>query len=336
LNKTLFLLGPSDDESRGESTSVRVEGGSVVTKELVGVTPILSYVNADSTLAAHCASLLVDNSKKQLPPNPRINLFNLVGDADSSVNSLHKIQTIINSVQPRRCFNRPVDVFKTSRARLPKTLANIQGCLVPRTESADPKSFSELQAVCNMFNSWPMVVRARGYHGGECMQLVADESQLESLRDLSWPYNGIFLMQYVDCRNEKGLYHKVRVMMVNGIAYARQCIYSDKWSIHTGSRADLMDHDIDLRQQEESFLGQMRDKGLQQRERLFREIYRRIGLDVFGIDFALVNGEVVIFEANACMHFLGTGEVGHGRYSYTGTYKQALRNALKNMLLRDR
>ena len=80
----------------------------------------------------------------------------------------------------------------------------------------------------------------------------------------------------------------------------------------------------------------MRDNGLQQREQIFREIYKRIGLDVFGIDFAMVNGELVIFEANACMHFLGTGDISSGRYSYTGTYKQALRNALKNMLLRDR
>jgi hypothetical protein len=336
LNKTLFLLGQSDDESRGASTSVRVEGGSVVTKELVGVTPILPYINTDSTLAAHCASILIDNSKNKLPPNPHINLFNLVGDADSSMNSLHRIQTVINSVQPRRCFNRPVDVFKTSRASLPKTLANIPGCLVPRSESADPKSFSELQAACGKFNSWPMIVRARGYHGGECMQLLTDESQLESLRDLSWPYNGINLIQYVDCRNEEGLHHKIRVMMVNGVAYARQCVYSDKWSIHAGSRADLMEHDIELCQQEERFLAQMRDKGLQQRNQLFREIYKRIGLDVFGIDFALVNGELVIFEANACMHFLGTGDIRSGKYSYLGSYKQALRTALKNMLLRDR
>ena len=337
MNNTLFLLGQSDDENRGETSSVRVDGGAMVSKELVGVMPILHYINSEPKLAAHSASILVDGSKKRLPPNPRINVFNLVGDADSSTDSLHNIQTIINTVQPKRCFNQPADVFKTSRARLPKTLANIPGCIVPRTESADPKTFSELLTACRNFGSWPMIVRARGYHGGEYMVSLSDESQLESLRDLSWPYHGIFLIQYVDCRNEQGLYQKVRVMMVNGTAYARQCIYSDKWSIHAGSRVDLMENSIDLCHQEERFLAQLRDTGLKENARLFHEIQQRIGLDVFGIDFALVKDQLVIFEANACMHFLGRGKTGDSskpQYSYLDSYKRELRRALKNMLIK--
>lgn len=298
--------------------------------------PILHYINSDPALAAHCASILIDANTRQPTPNPRINLFNLVGDPDSSVNSLHKIQVVMNTVQPRRCFNRPVDVFKTSRARLPKTLANIPGCTVARTESAEPKTFSELLTVCRNFNHWPMIVRARGYHGGENMLLLKDESELESIRDLSWPYSGIFLIQYIDCINEQGLFHKIRVMMINGRGYIRQCIYSDNWSIHTASREQLMAHDDDLCRQEEALLAHFRDKALQQHGRIFQEIYQRIGLDVFGIDFAMVNGELVIFEANSCMHFLGRGEVGLGRYGYTGPYKQALRRALKQMLLKDK
>ena len=334
MNNTLFLLGQSDDENRGETSSVRVDGGAMVSKELVGVMPILHYINSEPKLAAHSASILVDGSKKRLPPNPRINVFNLVGDADSSTDSLHNIQTIINTVQPKRCFNQPADVFKTSRARLPKTLANIPGCIVPRTESADPKTFSELLTACRNFGSWPMIVRARGYHGGKNMLLLNDESQLEHIKDLAWPYQGIFLIQYVDCINEKGLYHKIRVMVIDGVSYVRQCVYSDKWSIHAGSRADLMDHDNDLCREEEAFLAQLHDKGMRKYGPIFGEMYKRIGLDVFGIDFALVNDQLVIFEANACMHFLGRGELGRGRYSYTARYKKELRQALKKMLLK--
>ncbi len=306
----------------------------MVTKDFVGVTPILPYIMSDRTLAAHSRSILVDERPNWPPLNPRAHLFNLVGDADSSINSLHKIQTIINAVQPRRCFNKPLDVFKTSRARLPKTLANIPGCIVPRTEAADPKTFSELQIACRNFTEWPMIVRARGYHGGENMLLLTEESQLDSLKDLAWPYDGICLIQFVDCRNEEGLYQKIRVVMVDGVAYARHCIYSDRWAIHAGSRADLMDQDIELCHREENFLAQLRDRGLREREQIFREIYQRIGLDVFGIDFALVNGQLVVFEANACMHFLGRDNIGSPRYAYIGSYKKALRSALKKMLVR--
>jgi hypothetical protein len=334
VNQTLFLLGQADVESRGETTSIPVQGGSMVTKELVGVTPILPYVQSDRVLAARSRTIMVD-ARTQLPqPNPRAHVFNLVGDADCSVNSLHKIQTIINAVQPRRCFNKPADVFKTSRARLPKTLANIPGCIVPRTVAAYPKTFGELQLACQKFNAWPMIVRARGYHGGDKMLLLADEGQLDSLQHLDWSYEGIFLIEYVDCRNDEGLYHKIRVMMVDGVPYARQCIYSDRWAIHTGSRADLMDHDIELCHREESVLAQLRDQGLKDRERIFQEIYQRIGLDVFGIDFALVNDQLVVFEANACMHFLGREVTSSVRYSYTGNYKKELRHALKKMLVR--
>ncbi len=321
-------------DSRGETTSVPVEGGSMVTKELVGVVPILPFITSDRTLAAHSRSILVDQRTKLPPPNPLVNVFNLVGDADSSVNSLHKIQALINALQPRRCFNKPVDVFKTSRARLPQTLANIPGCVMPRTETADPKTFSELQAACRTFNEWPLIVRSPGYHGGDNMLLLTDESQLEDLKDLSWPYEGICLTQFLDCRDDAGLYQKIRVMMVDGVAYARQCVFSDRWKIHTKSRADLMDQDSGLRHREEQLLAQLRDRVLKQRAPLFQEIYQRIGLDVFGIDCALVDDQFVIFEANACMHFLGGSDTSSSRYAYTGSYKNELRNALKKMLVR--
>ncbi len=305
----------------------------MVTKELIGVVPILPFITSDRTLAAHSRSVVVDQRTKLPPPDPLVHVFNLVGDADSSINSLHKIQAIINAMQPRRCFNKPVDVFKTSRARLPKTLADIPGCIIPRTETADPKNFSELQAACRKFNEWPVIVRSPGYHGGDNMLLLTDESQLDGLKDLSWPYEGICLTQFVDCRDDAGLYQRIRVMMVDGAAYARQCVYSDRWKIHTKSRVDLMDQDIGLRHREEQLLAELRDRVLKDRAPLFQEIYHRIGLDVFGIDFALVNDQIVIFEANACMRFLGRGTASNPLYAYTDSYKKELGVALKKMLV---
>ena len=67
--------------------------------------------------------------------------------------------------------------------------------------------------------------------------------------------------------------------------------------------------------------------------RIFQDIYQRIGLDVFGIDFAIVDGQVVIFEANACMSFLDMQHRADSRYQYLDGHVKNLRRAVKKMLL---
>ncbi len=334
--RTLFLLGPSDIEGNNPATRTPAQGGGwIVTTDLSGVLPILPYVKSDRTLSAKSNTVLVGVHEIQLPENARVNLFNLVGDADSSSNMLHEIQHIVNKIQPLRCFNPPSHVFRTSRGRLPKTLANIPGCIVPQVDAAHPKTFSELVAACEEFDRWPMIVRACGYHGGKHMFLIKEIAELEAIKGLSWPYGGIFLLEFFDYLNEDGLYEKTRVIMVDGIPYPRHRISSNQWAIHSGSRVDLMNRDIGLCHSEERYLSQLRDSGLAEHAPIFQEIHRRIELDVFGIDYALVDGQVVIFEANACMSFLGDRYGDDDQYQYLDSYVKALRRAIKKMLVKS-
>ena len=57
------------------------------------------------------------------------------------------------------------------------------------------------------------------------------------------------------------------------------------------------------------------------------------GAPTTGIDFALVDGRMMIFEANACMWFLGRGTASNKQYQYLDPYKKDLRRAIKKMLL---
>jgi hypothetical protein len=334
--RTLFLLGPSDIEERNPTArGPAVQGLVKMEATLSGVLPILPYVMNDQTLHANSEAILLGAQQIRLPRDYRVNLFNLVGDADSSINMLRNIQTIESKIQPERCFNRPSDVFKTSRERLPKTLAGIPGCILPRAETANPKTFSELRAVCEKFDNWPMIVRARGYHGGQHMFLLSELAQLESFKDLLWLYDGIFLIEFIDFINKDGLYQKNRVIMVDGAAYPRHAIISDQWAIHAGSRVDLMNQDRGLCRQEEHFLADLRDTGFREYARVFHEIHQRIGLDVFGIDFAIVDGQIVIFEANACMNFLDRQYRDDNRFQYLDNYVKDLKRAIKKMLVRS-
>lgn len=335
MKPTLFLLGPSDIERQNWTNIESHEPGRVKgTAQWAGVLPIAPFVMADETLCARSTFALVGIQTIQLPKNTRMNLFNMVGDADASVEMLKNIQKIESELKPLRCFNRPGEVFKTSRERLPETLSNIPGCRVPRMKASDPKSFSDLETACEEFDTWPLIIRAKGYHGGEHMTLLADRSQLKAIKDSPWLYDGIFLMEFVDYRNEEKLYEKTRVILVDGIPYLRHSIISDRWSIHAENRADLMDHNIELCRQEERSLAYLRDTGMKEYGAVFSAIYDRVGLDIFGLDFALVDNQLVVFEANACMNFLSQDYGNDGRYRYLEGYIKALKRAVKKMLMR--
>jgi hypothetical protein len=332
---TLFLMGPSDIEGQSWTKKKRLDDGRVKgTAQWSGFLHIAPFVMGDATLSAKSTFVMIGiHETLKIPENGRLNLFNLVGDADASATTLNTIQALENKIQPLRYFNRVSDVFKTSRERLPITLSGIPGCSVPRVKASNPGSFDEFASACEEFAAWPLIVRARGYHGGEYMLLLEGESQLDTIQDKPWIYNGIFLIEYVDYRNEQGLYQKSRVIMVDGVHYPRHSIFSDQWSIHAASRGCLMAQDIELCRQEEKFLVYLRDAGMKEYGGVFSAIQERIGLDVFGIDFALVDGKVVVFEANACMNFLGQNFGEHGRYRYLEGYVKNLKRAVKKMLL---
>ena len=165
------------------------------------------------------------------------------------------------------------------------------------------------------------------------MEMLMDRSHLATIKESSWLYDGIFLMEFVDYGNEEKLYEKTRVILVNGVAYPRHSIISDRWLIHAGSRADLMDREIERCRKEERFLAYLRDTGLVEHGAVFSAIKERIGLDILGIDFALVDGQVVVFEANACMNFLTQDYGKDGRFRYLESHIRALKRAVKRMLM---
>jgi hypothetical protein len=333
--RTLFLLGASDIEEQNPVTNTTVEQGGIrVTAEMAGLLPIMPFILNDRTLRASSAQVLVGVQPIPLPRNARVNVFNVVGDADSSSNMLQRIQHIANELQPRRFFNPPSRVFPTARERLPKTLANIPRCIVPRVASADPRTITELRAACDAFAAWPMIVRARGYHGGKNMVVLAGPAQLEDIKDEPWLYSGgLCLIEYIDYKNREGLYQKTRVIVVDGTPYPRHSIYSDNWMIHAGSRAELMHQDLALCRQEERVLADLSEMHMGGYAEVFREIHARIGLDIYGIDFAMVDGQILVFEANPCMKFLDRHYRADNRYSFLDGHVKELKRAVKKMLL---
>jgi len=330
MKPTLFLLGPSDLEAQNTVSKESVgQGMSRVDLSLAGLLPILPFVREDETLSANSRTAIIGMHRIHRPAGVDVNVFNLVGDADSSPAMLQQVQSVVDQIQPSRCFNPPANVLGTGRAQLPETLAGIAGCLVPLVETAAPREYGELQALCRAFDRWPLILRSRGEHGGQQMLLLEDIDQLGEHRDLPWLYEGVCLIEYHDYRGDDGLYQKNRVIVVDGIPYPRHALFSRQWMVHAGTRDELMSEDMETVRREEQFIS----TEVRQYYPVFEEMYRRIGLDIFGIDFAIKDGKVLVFEANACMKFLDRQHRADNRFAYLNDRVKTLKHAIREMLV---
>lgn len=331
MKPTLFLLGPSDRDMQNSIARESVgQGRARVEFSMAGLLPILPFIEEDRLLNANSRSAILGVHRVARPRQNGFNVFNLVGDADSSAAMLSQVQSAVEQMGPSRCFNLPGNVIRTARGQLPKTLGGIPGCIVPRVEPADVSDYAELQAVCLDFDRWPLIVRSRGEHGGKEMLLLRDASQLEKHRDLPWLYSaGICLIEYRDYQGVDGLYQKNRVIVVDGVPYPRHALFSRQWLVHAGSRRELLASDIELVRREDHFMATQ----VQQYYPVFESMYRRIGLDIFGVDFAVVDDQVLVFEANACMKFLARTYRADNRFEYLDGHVKNLKRAIKKMLV---
>lgn len=227
-------------------------------------------------------------------------VVNAVADPDTSARSLKMLQAYLAETGTA-CFNHPAAVLGTDRARVARALAGIDGLLVPRTlrlridEPADLAPAAERAGI-----GWPLIVRLAGTHRGESTALVQrPEGVRDALRGMPWGGRDLYLIEYLDCRDDDGLYRKLRLAVIGGEAFMRHQVIASDWMVHVGDR---------------------RPAYLEEEERLLRDFETRLkpvvaervqaiaaalDMDYFGIDCNLrPDGRLQVFEANALMDIL--------------------------------
>jgi aromatic-L-amino-acid decarboxylase len=237
--------------------------------------------------------------KTSLPPHQLV--LNAIGEADGAPAALAgALRVLDHTTAP--VINSPAAVLATGRCDVAQRLSCIPGLVTAKTTTMPREQLLSANAVVALAHhgfSFPLLLRAPGFHGGEHFLRVDRSDQLASCVE-ELPGDDLLVIQYLDARGPDGDCRKYRVMMVDGQLYPLHVAISGGWKIHyySADMADCPEH----RAEDAAFLSDMASVLGSRAMGALQHIQDTLGLDYGGIDFGLnKSGDVLLFEANATM-----------------------------------
>lgn len=229
---------------------------------------------------------------------PRL-LVNHIADPDTCAEGLRRCETI-RQQSGLPCFNLPERVARTSRDGVAGALQNIDGVHMPRTLRLRPRRPSDVtDTIAAEGLRYPVILRIAGDHGGRSMVKMDGPDDLDPLFSIPWGGNTLYVTEFVDYRDDDGLYRKTRLVVVGDEYFVRHRVRGDRWMIH------VADRDRRSLEEESAFLAGFDREWRPRLDGIIAAIRERIGLDYFGIDCSLrPDGRVLVFEANVGMKIL--------------------------------
>jgi glutathione synthase/RimK-type ligase-like ATP-grasp enzyme len=322
--KVLHVFG-IDDTNKVEVTFLTPEIGKMRQKYL-GNVDFLTLLDQDEfdVFTLICGAMRGEAVK--VPPQDV--MVNAVCDPDSNRQSL-EVVTRVQQQLGLPIVNHPGAVLETTREQMSTYLPDTPGVRMPRTIRIQPRRVAHVAAAMDAGEvTLPFLFRQVGSHGGQDLVLVRERGDLDELEQFAFDGRDFYVTDYVDFRSADGLYRKYRVLVIDGVPYAKHMIASDVWNIHAEDRDVMMHGTPELQQEEEAFL---RNFGAEQFP-AFGMLASKTGLDYFGMDFGIDrNGEMVVFEANCCFRALQTAETA-SRIPYHQESVTRVRTAFSNMI----
>lgn len=232
-------------------------------------------------------------------------IFNAIGDADSSAQSLEKAIELIKSRTSdflRPVINDPTAVLKTGRLNNARRFSLLAGVRTPSTyllNRADLDHLGLMEERLAQTIDFPLVVRSLGFQTGQHFEYVANFPELVKVAK-NLPGEELLLMEFLNACDKKGFFRKYRVMSINGELYPLHLALSKHWKVHYFSAA--MKDSPENRSEEQYFLEHMNQAIGESAYKALKQISDVMGLDYSGIDFGLSeSGDVLFFEANSTM-----------------------------------
>ena len=314
----LILIGSDDDAQERAKGGFKVGGNSDVYQLLPESFPF-AQVNLSRQFLKGGA----------MPDPARFDcVLNLVTDPDQHPKTLERAGKLLRGYKGR-VINRPDAVLRTTRDQVAKRLRGIPGLRVPGiVRLRNPKPGAASLAADRAGLAFPLIVRHAGTHTGKIVGVVEDAARLEAACTEPGTY---FLIEYVDFQSADGLYRKCRFWSFGGQTIFRHMIVTDSWNVHVKDRTRFMLDRDDLIAEEVQRLVRLEGEFPDAVHATFDAVKQRMGLDFFGMDFALTpEGQVLMFEANATMSFFPL--VAHPRFDYLGKLREPAQQAFMAMI----
>ena len=230
-------------------------------------------------------------------------IFNQISDADTHRGALERCAELCAQVQTR-VINRPQQVLQTTRDRISEMLQGIPGVIMPSTVRFQPVSPNDVfqHAVVEKFE-FPFIVRVAGEHAGKRIVLLRGPEDHDALHVFPFDGRDFYLTQYVDCKDQGGLYHKQRIAVIDSEPVLRHSLFNDHWKIHGNSRDFMIARESWA--EDKRRMHWLDTEVIPELKPAIREISNRLKLEYFGLDGNVrPGGKMLVFEANANMNIL--------------------------------
>ncbi len=229
------------------------------------------------------------DATQPLPPHAVV--FNAIGDADLCQAGLQRAEALLAGTKAP-VINAPARVRVTGRAENAQRLRQLPDVVAPLIRRLPRQSL----AGANL--NFPLLLRAPGFHTGQHFVRVAQPGQLAAAA-AALPGEEILAIEYLDARGVDGMARKYRVMMIDGELYPLHLAISSDWKVHYFTAN--MAKEAKFRAEEAEFLANMPGVLGPRAMAALAAIAKVLGLEYAGVDFALRDGAVLLFESNANM-----------------------------------
>lgn len=260
-------------------------------------------------------------------------ILNLISDPDRNPKSL-RIADQITAKHRNRLINAPRAVARTRRDDIARTLQGVPGFHIPKVLRLRNPTLSRLRKRMEKDGfRFPAIVRRTGTQTGQITGLFRQPEDLADHVDgMTGEY---YFTEFVDYRQSDGLFRKMRLFRIGEEVVLNHLFISDHWNIHGHmARRGIMKDREELRAEEKRYFDGVGEAAevLGRAEHALDEIYQRIKLDYFGVDFGLAeSGEFILFEANATMNITTQSSDPVFEYARKGKFERGAR-ALERLL----
>ncbi|HEY7976846.1 MAG TPA: hypothetical protein VID67_01525 [Rhizomicrobium sp.] len=251
-------------------------------------------------------------------------ILNQIADPDRCGRSLEKLAAAV-AESGRACFNHPRAILATDRLSVAQKLSGIDGLHVPQTLRLtldDTAALHEEIAAAGL--QYPVLARVAGDHGGVSLLKIDSREELPTLCKLNAHGKAIYLTAFHDFVSADGRYRQFRIVVVGDRFFLRHLLVGDSWLLHSKRRgAGTEEEEAQMLEGFDSTLGPRVAP-------IVKEITRRLDLDYYGIDCHVPeDGEMTLFEANACMNILFNNDPSNMWHRPNERIKDALFSLLK-------